>query len=35
LKAEGYQAGGEAAWLFVVRMMKDFDIGEPRFGDHE
>ena len=26
---EGYQAGGEEAWLFVVSMMKDFDIGVP------
>ena len=32
---EGYQAGGEAAWLFVVGMMKDFDIGKPRFEDPE
>jgi hypothetical protein len=32
---EGYQAGGEAAWLFVVSMMKDFDIGKPRFEDPE
>jgi hypothetical protein len=32
---EGYQAGGEEAWLFVVSMMKDFDIGEPRFEDLE
>ena len=32
---EGYQAGGEEAWLFVVSMMKDFDIGEPRFEDPE
>lgn len=30
---EGYQAGGEKAWLFVVSMMKDFDIGKPRFED--
>jgi hypothetical protein len=30
---EGYQAGGEEAWLFVVSMMKDFDIGKPRFED--
>ena len=30
---EGYQAGGEAAWLFVVSMMKDFDIGIPRLED--
>jgi hypothetical protein len=30
---EGYKAGGEAAWLFVVSMMKDFDIGKPRFED--
>jgi hypothetical protein len=30
---EGYAAGGEAAWLFVVSMMKDFDIGTPRFED--
>ena len=30
---EGYQAGGEAAWLFVVSMMKDFDIGTPRLDD--
>lgn len=30
---EGYRAGGEAAWLFVVSMMKDFDIGIPRFED--
>ena len=32
---EGYEAGGEEAWLFVVSMMKDFDIGEPRFEDLE
>ncbi len=32
---EGYQAGGEKAWLFVVSMMKDFDIGKPRFEDPE
>ena len=32
---EGYKAGGEEAWLFVVSMMKDFDIGEPRFEDLE
>ena len=32
---EGYQAGGEEAWLFVVGMMKDFDIGKPRFEDPE
>ena len=32
---EGYQAGGEAAWLFVVSMMKDFDIGTPRLDDPE
>jgi hypothetical protein len=30
---EGYRAGGEKAWLFVVSMMKDFDIGKPRFED--
>ena len=30
---EGYQAGGEAAWLLVVSMMKDFDIGKPRLED--
>ena len=30
---EGYKAGGEKAWLFVVSMMKDFDIGKPRFED--
>jgi len=30
---EGYQAGGDEAWLFVVSMMKDFDIGTPRFDD--
>ena len=30
---EGYQAGGETAWLFVVSMMKDFDIGTPRLDD--
>ncbi len=30
---EGYAAGGEKAWLFVVSMMKDFDIGKPRFED--
>ena len=30
---EGYQAGGEEAWLFVVSMMKDFDIGTPRLDD--
>jgi hypothetical protein len=30
---EGYRAGGEEAWLFVVSMMKDFDIGKPRFED--
>jgi len=30
---EGYQAGGEEAWLFVVSMMKDFDIGKPRLVD--
>ncbi len=29
----GYQAGGEEAWLFVVSMMKDFDIGIPRLED--
>jgi hypothetical protein len=28
---EGYQKGGQEAWLFVVSMMKDFDIGKPRF----
>ena len=32
---EGYQAGGEEAWLFVVSMMKDFDIGTPRLEDPE
>jgi hypothetical protein len=32
---EGYAAGGEEAWLFVVSMMKDFDIGKPRFEDPE
>ncbi|MGI9525116.1 MAG: DUF3604 domain-containing protein [Hyphomicrobiaceae bacterium] len=30
---EGYKAGGEKAWLFVVSMMKDFDVGKPRFED--
>ena len=30
---EGYQAGGEEAWLLVVSMMKDFDIGKPRLED--
>ncbi len=30
---EGYAAGGDEAWLFVVGMMKDFDIGTPRFED--
>ena len=30
---EGYQAGGEDAWLLVVSMMKDFDIGVPRLED--
>jgi hypothetical protein len=30
---EGYQAGGEEAWLFVVSMMKEFDIGKPRLED--
>ncbi len=30
---EGFQAGGEEAWLFVVSMMKDFDIGTPRLDD--
>jgi len=30
---DGYKAGGEKAWLFVVSMMKDFDIGKPRFED--
>jgi len=30
---EGYRKGGEEAWLFVVSMMKDFDIGKPRFED--
>ncbi len=30
---EGYQAGGEKAWLLVVSMMKDFDIGKPRLED--
>jgi len=30
---EGYKAGGEKAWLFVVSMMKDFDIGKQRFED--
>ncbi len=32
---EVYQKGGEEAWLFVVSMMKDFDIGKPRFEDAE
>jgi hypothetical protein len=32
---DGYAAGGEEAWLFVVSMMKDFDIGKPRFEDPE
>jgi len=32
---EGYQAGGEEAWLLVVSMMKDFDIGKPRLEDPE
>ena len=32
---EGYRAGGEKAWLFAVSMMKDFDIGKPRFEDPE
>ena len=32
---EGYQAGGEEAWLLVVSMMKDFDIGKPRLDDPE
>ena len=32
---EGYQAGGEKAWLLVVSMMKDFDIGKPRLEDPE
>ena len=30
---EGYKAGGEDAWLLVVSMMKDFDIGVPRLED--
>ncbi len=30
---EGYQAGGTEAWLLVVSMMKDFDIGKPRLED--
>ena len=30
---EGYRAGGEEAWLLVVSMMKDFDIGIPRLED--
>jgi hypothetical protein len=32
-RVEGYQAGGEEAWLLVVSMMKDFDIGKPRLED--
>ncbi len=32
---EGYKAGGEEAWLLVVSMMKDFDIGKPRLEDPE
>jgi hypothetical protein len=32
---EGYKAGGEEAWLLVVSMMKDFDIGVPRLDDPE
>ena len=30
---EGYRKGGEEAWLFVVSMMKDFDVGKPRMED--
>ena len=32
---EGYQSGGEKAWLLVVSMMKDFDIGKPRLEDRD
>jgi len=32
---EGYKAGGEEAWLLVVSMMKDFDIGKPRLEDRD
>ncbi|MGI9569827.1 MAG: DUF3604 domain-containing protein [Desulfobulbia bacterium] len=30
---EGFQAGGEQAWLLVVSMQKDFDMGKPRLDD--